>query len=152
MKRTPFKPKLKTEPEIQLRKAYKLGKKISFGERGRRNKYGAIKTWVDGIKWPSQLQAGHYIELKALQAAKIISDLEWEVDFPIKIAGILICNYRADFVFTHKGRNKKVIFESKGKRTDVFNIKWKLMKACYPEYDFELVTDKSLCNFINGET
>lgn len=117
----------------------------------KRNKFGAIATYVDGIKWPSQLQAGHYGELKLLEAGKIIQGLDWEIDFPLKIEGKLICTYRADFTCFHIGRNRNLVIESKGKETDVFRIKLKLFRILYPEWDIEVIKKKSVYDIINAE-
>lgn len=116
------------------------------------NKFGAIPIWIDNIRWPSQLQGGHYVELKLLLKGDIIRDLDWEVDFPLHVNGKLITTYRADFTFFHIGRNRKVILESKGKETELFNLKWKLAKVEYgQDYDFELVKKKSVYDIINAE-
>lgn len=102
----------------------------------RRNKYGAIKTAKDGILFDSKLESLHYEYLKMRQLAKEISDLEMQVEIPLKIGSVQIGIYVADFAYKEQG--KYVISEAKGIETDVFKIKWKIAKALYPDWVFEL--------------
>lgn len=64
-----------------------------------------------------------------------IRDLSRQVNFPLKVAGVHICTYRADFVF-RDAQGTSFIFESKGHVTDVYRIKRNLMRALYPEIRF----------------
>lgn len=98
----------------------------------RKNKYHAIKTEVDGIIFDSKKEAKRYGELKLLQRAGEISDLELQVPY------ILIkkskygrdIKYIADFVY--KDKNGKVVVEdNKGVRTDVYKLKRRLMAEIY---------------------
>ncbi len=94
----------------------------------RRNKYGAVRTEVDGIKFHSKKEAARYLELKELQVSSAISDLRLQVPYKIIVNGALICRYIADFVYLQEG--KEVVEDVKGRLTDVYKLKKKLMKAC----------------------
>lgn len=92
------------------------------------NKYGNIKTRTfDGIKHDSRKEANRWCELKLLQRAGEISDLKRQVKFELipKQEGERACTYVADFVYIENG--KKVVEDVKGKRTEVYKIKRKLM-------------------------
>lgn len=102
----------------------------------RQNKYKAIKTRVDGILFDSKLEASHYEDLKLLQAAGEISDLELQTEFPLKVNGKHICIYIADFTYTEG--DKKIASDSKGVETDVFKLKKKLFQALNPDWIFEI--------------
>lgn len=114
-----------------------------------RSKYHAKKTVVDGIRFDSLKEGRRYIELKDLQRAGKISELELQVPFllieehrePDTIGpkgghtkGRLIeraCYYKADFVYTDETTGEKVVEDCKGMRTPEYIIKRKLMYDRY---------------------
>ena len=99
----------------------------------KRNKYRAIPTVVDGIRFASKAEARHYGELKILEAAGDIKDLELQPEYPIIVNGIRVAIYRADFRFM--GRTKhgyiQMIVDVKGMATPVYKLKKKLVEAIY---------------------
>jgi hypothetical protein len=103
------------------------------------NKYKAIRTEVDGIMFHSKKEAKRYSELKLLEKAGEISQLELQPKFIIEIEGIKICNYIADFRYIDKkaqGNNGQmgttVVEDVKGVLTPVYRLKKKLVEALYP--------------------
>lgn len=102
------------------------------------NKYMNKKTEIDGITFASKHEAERYIELKYMERAHLISDLQLQRVFTLIGAqrdknGKIIerpCKYIADFAY--KDQNGKLIVEdAKGLRTDVYRIKKKLMLSIY---------------------
>jgi len=93
-----------------------------------RSKYRNIKTVVDGIKFDSKKEAKRYQELKLLEKAGEITDLELQPRFNLIVNGKKICAYIADFRYT--SRDKTIIEDVKGMRTPIYKLKKKLMKAC----------------------
>lgn len=110
----------------------------------RKNKYNARKVKVDGIVFASQKEADRWRELKLLERAGKITELKRQVPFlliPIQREfcseidkngrfkkGKVIerkCSYYADFVYMQNG--KQIVEDAKGKRTDEYVIKRKLM-------------------------
>lgn len=109
----------------------------------RRNKYGAIKTQVDGIWFDSKGEARRYRELEILQKVGEISDLKLQVTFKIKVLGKHICKYRADFTYRDEVTETDVVEDFKGKETNLFKLKWKLMEALYGQkYDLRISREK----------
>ena len=102
------------------------------------NKFGAKRTEIDGITFASKHEAERYIELKYMERAHLISDLQLQRVFTLIGAqrdkeGKIIerpCKYIADFVYKDKD-GKTVVEDAKGMRTDVFRIKKKLMLSIY---------------------
>lgn len=113
-----------------------------------RTKYGNKKYTLDGITFDSRKEARRYVELKAMQQAGIIQDLRLQVKFVLipsqreestevyksgknkgkpKLGKIIEkeCSYKADFVYLENG--VLVVEDAKGMRTEVYNIKRKLM-------------------------
>lgn len=111
-------------------------KRGGFKYRWRPNKYGAKKTWKDNILFDSKLESTVYEQLKMLQLAGEIKDLELQKEFTLNVNGKQICIYIADFVF--KVKDKTVIADAKGVITDVFRIKWKLIQALLPDNDYKI--------------
>ena len=102
------------------------------------NKYMNKKTEIDGITFASKHEAERYIELKYMERAHMISDLQLQRVFTLIGAqrdkdGKIIerpCKYIADFAY--KDQNGKLVVEdAKGLRTDVYRIKKKLMLSIY---------------------
>ena len=97
-------------------------------------KYNNKKVVVDGETFDSKKEAARYKELKLLQKAGLIKDLQRQVKFNLiptqrgsdgKIAEYS-CNYYADFVYIKDG--EMVVEDCKGFKTAEYNIKRKLMR------------------------
>ena len=95
----------------------------------RRNKYGAIKTTVDGITFHSKKEAAHYQDLKLRVRKGEIKDLILQPKFPLVINGVKCGSYIGDFEYVEGGR--RVIVDVKGVKTPVYNLKKKLVKAVH---------------------
>ena len=95
------------------------------------NKYGNIHTQTaDGIVHDSRKEARRWCELKLLEKAGKITDLDRQVKFELipKQDGERACCYVADFVYTEDG--KKVVEDVKSEATrkkESYIIKRKLM-------------------------
>ena len=74
------------------------------------SKYGNHKVTYDGIKFDSKKEMNRYIELKLLQRAGKISDLQLQVPFVLLQAGNgeRGVKYIADFVYIDADGNKVV--------------------------------------------
>lgn len=94
-----------------------------------RSKYNNKPVVVDGHRFPSRREASKYTELKLLERAGAISDLRLQVSYPIKINGIIVTRYIADFVYRDQGQEK--VCDAKGFKTDIYRLKRKMMKAQY---------------------
>jgi hypothetical protein len=92
------------------------------------SKYGNIKTVTsDGIKHDSIKEANRWCELKLLERAGVIQDLQRQVKFLLipKQDGERPVYYVADFVYIENGQ--KVVEDSKGMRTKEYKLKKKMM-------------------------
>lgn len=97
--------------------------------RKRANKYGAVRTTVDGVTFHGKGEAKRYHELRLLERAGEISALNRQVTFPLTVNGVRICDYVADFSYVRQG----VLFveDFKGVRTAEYRLKKKLMRAVH---------------------
>jgi hypothetical protein len=105
------------------------------------NKYGAVKTAVDGITFDSKAEATRYCELKLLTAAGHIYGLELQPVYEIvpKSGTERAVRYIADFRYVETLTGATVVEDVKGKRTRDYVIKRKLFKAKYPDIAFREV-------------
>ena len=126
-----------------------IGKGIdNTSNPGKINKYGVSRkedrTW-EGIfreknciiTFDSKLEMNTFLELRLLQKAGKIKDIELQKRFSLKIVPQ---KYVADFVYFDIQKEKLVILDAKGRETQLFKLKWAMMKHFYPEYEFKLVT------------
>jgi hypothetical protein len=95
-------------------------------------KYRNRRTTVDGITFDSAKEARRWGELKLLQRAGEITDLERQVAFPLMVNGHKIGRFTADFVY-RKPDGSRVIEDAKGYRTRDFILRAKLMAALHGE-------------------
>lgn len=103
------------------------------------SKYKNQKIIVDGIKFDSKKEAKRYTELKILEKAKIIKELELQKVFEIqpkytnnngeKIREI---TYKADFFYYDNEKEQYIVEDTKGYRTEVYKLKKKLFEYVYP--------------------
>lgn len=88
-----------------------------------KNKYGAVKTTVNGITFDSKAEAAFYSYLLPLQKIGRIEKIELQHTYVLH-AGI---KYRADFVITMPGGLQRYI-DVKGHETAEFKLKRKLFE------------------------
>lgn len=101
-----------------------------------RNKYSAKKTVIDGIKFDSKKEANRYLELKMLEKAKQITDLELQPAFELiptqKYQGETLRKVKYIADFQYKDLFGDVIVEdTKGFKTTEYIIKKKLFIQKY---------------------
>lgn len=96
---------------------------------GRRNKYSAIRTTVDGITFDSKAEAGFYQQLRLRQAAGEISDLELQPRYDLIVNGIRIGRYTGDFRYVEGG--KTIVADAKGIASRDYVLRKKLMLALH---------------------
>jgi len=105
------------------------------------NKYGAIRTELDGYVFDSKAEARRYIQLKQLLAFREITNLLIHPAFDLHVKEIKIGTYKADFSYYKNGQY--IIEDVKGKATrglGLFQWKKKHLKA---EYGFNITIIES---------
>lgn len=106
-----------------------LGRGNSRPPANPHNKYRAIPTMVDGIRFHSRREAERYGNLKLLLRCKEIANLRLQVEYPIKVNDQHVCTYIADFVYDDLATGQEVVEDAKGMSTPVYRLKKKLLKA-----------------------
>ncbi len=98
------------------------------------NKYRAIPTTVDGIRFHSKKEARRYSELKLLEKAGKIRNLSLQPEFPCHVVGqeVPIGVYRGDFSYNETAPGSRFIIEDvKGVKTPLYRWKKKHVQAEY---------------------
>lgn len=106
----------------------------------RRNKFGAVPTWCDGIRFASAKEAARYGELKLLERAGEITDLELQPVFrfgtdanPVRIRSKGFPNgrrasYIADFRYYDRREARVIVEDTKGLDTPLSRFKRALVE------------------------
>lgn len=113
------------------------------------NKYGAKSTVVDGIRFDSAKEARRWQQLRLLEKAGAIRDLQRQVEFELipaqyeppktlksgrKVRGRCIerkASYFADFAYIQSDTGEYIVEDAKGMRTDVYKLKKKMVLYKY---------------------
>jgi hypothetical protein len=95
------------------------------------NKFGAVKTVVDGVTFASKKEARRYSELKLLERAGEISDLKLQPRYDLTVNGKKVCTYVGDFQYIRRNGVGPFlnIEDAKGFKTPTYKLKAKLFEA-----------------------
>lgn len=96
----------------------------------RSNKYGAEATIVDGTRLDSKAEAERFKTLRLCVRAKTISRLHVHRRFKLRVRGVLVAEYEADFDYRDEA-GRLVVEDVKGVRTASYRLKKRLMLACH---------------------
>lgn len=99
-------------------------------------KYRAVRTEVDGIVFASKKEAHAYQNLRLLERAGYVSNIELQPKYPLVVNGKLVCTYIADFRYTDKD-GKVHVEDAKGMKTPTYKLKAKLFHALHPNLRIE---------------
>lgn len=96
-------------------------------------KYNNIKVKDGGYTFDSKAEHRRWLELRMLERAGEISNIEIHQKYPLVVNGVKVCIYIVDFRYKNN-QNGDIINEdvkSKATITAVYRLKKKLMLACY---------------------
>lgn len=98
-----------------------------------KSKWGrAKKTVYDGVKYDSKFEASYARELGLRQKAGEIIEFETHKRIPLIVNGYHVADYYIDFVVYHADGDIEYI-ETKGVKTPVWVLKWKIFEATYSD-------------------
>lgn len=107
------------------------------------SKYHSKKVILDNIKFDSKKEKNRYEELKILEQAGLIKDIELQKVFELQPSfkkngkTYRKITYKADFYYYDNHLNRYVVEDVKGFKTEVYKIKKKLFEYVYK--DMELI-------------
>jgi len=105
------------------------------------NKYRAIKTVVDGITFASKKEAKRYTELRLLEKAGLITDLQLQPAFELHVNGHKVGRYTPDFQYielkkaNYSAPSKVIVEDSKGYVVRDYPLRKRLFCALYPDIE-----------------
>jgi hypothetical protein len=110
------------------------------------HKYRAVKTVVDGIEFPSKREANRYKELMLLKRAGVVKEIELQPAYelmpgfthPATGKRVRPTKYIADFLITYEDGHQE-IEDTKGMRTEAYNLKKKMFMHRYPNLSIKEV-------------
>ena len=111
------------------------------------NKYNNKKTIVDGIKFDSEMESHYYLYLKHLKEIGEVVDFVLQPTyllqegFDLNGKRIRPITYKADFKVIYKDGHEEVI-DVKGKLTEEFKIKRKMLLYRYRDINFKCVQER----------
>ena len=111
------------------------------------SKFHNKKTIVDGILFDSQMESHYYLYLKELKEQGVVVDFKLQPVFILQEGfskdgkKIQPIKYIADFKVTYNDGHVEII-DVKGKITEAFRIKRKILLYKYRDVDFKCVREK----------
>lgn len=98
------------------------------------SKWRNVRVPHQGHWHDSKKERARCFTLQILEQRGEILDLQRQVNHELRVNGQLICRYRSDFEYAERIDHDKwvpIVEDVKGKRTDEYMIKRKLMLACH---------------------
>jgi hypothetical protein len=92
-------------------------------------KYRNQRVTIDGHQFASKAEGARYVELKLMEKAGLVAELQLQPVYDLSVGDCHICNYVADFAYMENGRF--VVEDVKGVATPVYQLKKKLLYALY---------------------
>lgn len=94
----------------------------------------------NGQVYHSKAEAKKAAELDLMKKTGQIVTWTSQVPFPIEVNGVYICTVIVDFrVCPTAFKGTSYLLEVKGHETQLYKLKRKLLKACYPDLDYRVV-------------
>lgn len=105
----------------------------SKAEEKKKHKYGAKPTMVGDIRFDSKAEAKRYEQLKLMEKAGLIVNLELQPKFDFVVNGMKLPRtwYKADFRYVDVKTDDVIVEDVKGMITPIYQLKKKLMMACH---------------------
>ena len=107
----------------------------------RSSKYNAKKTVIDGVTFDSRKEGRRYRELRLLEKSGVIKDLCLQPRFLLQEAyskngrAVRKIEYIADFSYYDLEKDKFVVEDVKGIKTDVYRLKKKIFEYKYSDLE-----------------
>ena len=101
----------------------------SAGAHKRRNKFGNVRTELDGHTFASKAEAKYYATLKLREKAGEVTDIELQPVYVLQVKPRI--TFRPDFRFTDRVAGRVRVVDVKGHETQVFRLKKRLLKAVH---------------------
>lgn len=105
------------------------------------NKYNVHGVVAEGVQFDSPAEARHYLILQDDLRKGLVTKIVYHPLLQANINGQWICSYEPDFLVTYADGHEE-IHEVKGFMVRDFGLRYRLMRALYPQYTFVLFGKK----------
>lgn len=102
-----------------------------------------VARTMDGITFASRSEMTRYVELKMLERAGVIKDLELQPKYVLQPAFTdkdgkhhREIAYFADFRYLNVSTACNIVEDCKGQRTEVYKLKIKMLRYTHPDINF----------------
>lgn len=109
----------------------------------KKSKFRNQRVIINGLHFASKAEAARYSVLLGAVKAGLISDLVLQPRYSIVIYGQKICDVVGDFSYDLSEGDVSVYEDRKGRETDLFRLKLKLLKLCYPDVQVRIIKTES---------
>jgi hypothetical protein len=106
-------------------------------ETGKRSKYRAVRTVVDGVPFDSKLEALYHSTLALEYRAGFVRAVNRQPSYDLTVNGVFVGRYVADFEVLRADGEIQVV-ECKGFKTPTYKLKKRLFEALYPHRILEV--------------
>jgi hypothetical protein len=104
----------------------------------RQSKYHAKPCWIDGIRFASQREGKRFLDLRLLERAGEITELELQPRFELHTLSpigevVTVGKYTADFRYRRVVDQQRVVEDSKSpaSRTEAYQLRKRMVEAEY---------------------
>jgi hypothetical protein len=114
------------------------------------HKYNATKVHDDGLIFDSKLEHSRYLQLKTLQAAGAIRELEVHKVYTLIDKEYVrgkperAVKHELDFDYFDCEQKRRVVEDVKGVKTAVWVLKRRLFVARYPHIEYRVITREDI--------
>jgi hypothetical protein len=98
------------------------------GPAARANKFGAVKTQLDGVKFDSAGESRRWAVLQLMQRAGQVEHLRRQVQVPLYFGDWLVAHLVLDFAYHRDGKPVWEDFKSKATITPLWKLKAELFR------------------------
>ena len=110
-----------------------------FSRYGKKNKYNAVRSTCRlGHDHRSRLESEYCFQLEIREKSGEIKFFVFERRFRLKVKGKHICDILPDF-FIKYADGRREIHECKGAVIQPWPIKWALLQALYPKFNYAVI-------------
>lgn len=121
----------------------RLKNNLLKGMVGATSKYHSKKVIIDEIEFDSKKEATRYSELKILEKAGLIKNIELQKVFELQPSfkkngkTYRKITYKADFYYYDTHLERYIVEDVKGFKTEVYKLKKKMFEYVYKDYDLK---------------
>lgn len=105
------------------------------------NKFHTKRVTMDGVTYPSKGECNRHQQLKLMERARAIRALAYQPKYPLRVNGVTVDTYTADFAYFDGGRQVVEDFKG-GPIREADSLRMRIFMALYPSHELRIVDRK----------